>query len=75
LSIRVVQKLKFLNNFRLKTAKCGAFCKALHGEPARGDKIAAISRDITELIDLGVELFSMQPEYYYTKLDEIKIER
>jgi hypothetical protein len=30
--IRVVQKpqpfgLKFLNNFRLKTAKCGAFCK------------------------------------------------
>jgi site-specific DNA-methyltransferase (adenine-specific)/modification methylase len=26
LIIRVVQKLKFLNNFRLKTAKCRAFC-------------------------------------------------
>ena len=25
--IRVVQKLQFLNNFRLKTAKCLAFCK------------------------------------------------
>ncbi|MDR0722642.1 MAG: DUF4469 domain-containing protein [Treponema sp.] len=25
--IRVVQKPQFLNNFRLKTAKCGAFCK------------------------------------------------
>jgi hypothetical protein len=24
---RVVQKLQFLNNFRLKTAKCRAFCK------------------------------------------------
>jgi IS30 family transposase len=24
---RVVQKLQFLNNNRLKTAKCGAFCK------------------------------------------------
>jgi hypothetical protein len=27
LQIRVVQKLQFLNNFCLKTAKCGAFCK------------------------------------------------
>jgi hypothetical protein len=25
--IRVVQKLQFLNNFRLKTVKCLAFCK------------------------------------------------
>jgi hypothetical protein len=25
--IRVVQKPQFLNNFRLKTAKCGAFCE------------------------------------------------
>jgi hypothetical protein len=24
---RVVQKPQFLNNFRLKTAKCGAFCE------------------------------------------------
>jgi hypothetical protein len=43
-------------------------------QSAEVDKIEAISRDITELIDLGVELFSMQPEYYYTKLDEIKID-
>jgi hypothetical protein len=26
-SIRVVLKLQFLNNNRLKPAKCGAFCK------------------------------------------------
>jgi hypothetical protein len=38
------------------------------------DKIEQISRDITELIDLGIEFFSMPPEYYYTKLDELKID-
>ncbi|MDR2392576.1 MAG: SIMPL domain-containing protein [Treponema sp.] len=38
------------------------------------DKIAMISRDITELIDRGVEVFSMAPEYYYTQLDTVKID-
>lgn len=38
------------------------------------DKIDAISRDITELIDAGVEFISGSPEYYYTKLDELKLE-
>jgi hypothetical protein len=38
------------------------------------DKIEKVSRDITELIDLGVEFFSMPPEYYYTKLDELKLD-
>ena len=43
-------------------------------ESTEVDKIEKISRDITELIDLGVELFSMPPEYYYTKLDELKLD-
>jgi hypothetical protein len=43
-------------------------------ESAEIDKIEQISRDITELIDLGVEFFSMAPEYYYTKLDELKLD-
>jgi hypothetical protein len=43
-------------------------------ESAEVDKIEQISRDITELIDLGVEFFSMAPEYYYTKLDELKLD-
>jgi hypothetical protein len=38
------------------------------------DKIERISRDSTELIDLGVEFMSMPPEYYYTKLDELKLD-
>lgn len=38
------------------------------------DKIEKISREVTELIDAGVELNSSSPEYYYTKLAELKIE-
>jgi hypothetical protein len=43
-------------------------------ESSEVDKIEKISRDITELIDLGVEFLSMPPEYYYTKLDELKLD-
>ena len=38
------------------------------------DKIEKISRDITELIESGVEFSSGSPEYYYTKLDELKLQ-
>jgi hypothetical protein len=37
------------------------------------DLVESISREITELIDLGVEMSSFAPEYYYTKLAELKI--
>lgn len=38
------------------------------------DRITQVSRESTELIDQGVEFFSGMPEYFYTKLDELKIE-
>lgn len=38
------------------------------------DKIDGISRDITQLIDAGVTFYSRAPEYYYTKLDELRLE-
>lgn len=38
------------------------------------EKIELISRDITTLIESGVEFFSASPEYYYTKLEELKLE-
>lgn len=38
------------------------------------DKIEGIVREVTELINQGVELYSPSPEYYYTKLAELKIE-
>ena len=38
------------------------------------DKIEAMSRQITQLINNGLELSSAKPEYYYTKLAELKVE-
>ena len=36
--------------------------------------IEKISREITELIDKGITLYSLQPQYYYTKLADLKLE-
>lgn len=38
------------------------------------DKVDGVSRDITRLIDADVEFTSWPPEYYYTKLDELKLQ-
>jgi len=38
------------------------------------EKITTVSREVTELIDQGIELESLAPEYFYTKLDELKLE-
>ncbi len=37
------------------------------------DKVENISRQITELINAGIEIYSDMPQYYYTKLAELKI--
>ena len=38
------------------------------------EKITMLSREATELIDQGIKFSSGAPEYYYTKLDDLKIE-
>ena len=38
------------------------------------DKVDRVSRESTELIDKGIEFTSPAPEYFYTKLDELKVE-
>lgn len=38
------------------------------------DKIDKISREITELLNKGVQFYSESPRYYYTKLADLKIE-
>jgi hypothetical protein len=43
-------------------------------ESGEVDKIESVSREVTELINYGVEFYSQNPEYYYTKLAELKIE-
>jgi hypothetical protein len=37
------------------------------------DKIENVSREVAELINYGVEFYSQNPEYYYTKLAELKL--
>lgn len=36
--------------------------------------VEKLSREITELLEKGIELNSNMPEYYYTKLNELKID-
>lgn len=38
------------------------------------EKIESISREVTELINSGVEFYSNAPQYFYTGLSELKIE-
>lgn len=38
------------------------------------DKVEMVSRDITQLIESGVQFASYSPEYYCTTLDEVKLE-
>lgn len=38
------------------------------------DKVTTISQESTKLIEDGVEFTSYAPEYFYTRLDELKIE-
>lgn len=38
------------------------------------EKIEKVSRQITELLNQGVQVYSNPPRYYYTKLEDLKIE-
>lgn len=43
-------------------------------ESSEVDKIEAISRQVSELINSGVEFYSNSPEYFYTKLSVLKLQ-
>lgn len=47
--------------------------QTLRIESKEVDKIELISREVTELINQNIELTSMAPDYYYTKLAELKL--
>ena len=38
------------------------------------DKVEEISRQVTELIEQGIEFYSSEPSYYYTKLADLKLD-
>ena len=43
-------------------------------ESGNVDVVEKISREISELIDQGIEIVTESPLYYYTKLSELKVE-
>ncbi len=43
-------------------------------ESSEVEKIENISREVTELLNKGVQFYSENPRYYYTKLADLKIE-
>ncbi len=43
-------------------------------ESGNVDLVEEVSRKVTELINQGIEFYSNAPEYYYTKLAELKIQ-
>lgn len=43
-------------------------------ESTEVDKVEGIARSITELINQGIEFYSNSPQYFYTKLAELKLE-
>ncbi|MDP4210710.1 MAG: SIMPL domain-containing protein [Bacteroidota bacterium] len=38
------------------------------------DKVELVSREVTKLIESGIEISSLEPSYFYTKLSELKID-
>lgn len=38
------------------------------------DKVEEVSRQVTELIEQGIEFYSSEPSYYYTKLADLKLD-
>ena len=48
--------------------------ESIEVKSTEADKITLISRESTELINQGIELTSTSPEYFYTKLDDLKIQ-
>ena len=46
----------------------------VHIESSDVNKIEGVSREITELIDENVEFSSESPQYFYTKLSELKLD-
>lgn len=61
-------------NTRTETFTGYNLTQSVQVESKEVTKVENISREVTELINSGVELYSNAPEYYYTKLSELKLE-
>lgn len=64
------------NNGRLISNTFGGYSltQNVKVESTNTEQVEKISREITELIQTGIELNSAPPSYYYTKMSELKID-
>lgn len=62
------------NGNQKSTFKGYALQQTVTIESSDVDKVENVSREITEVIDKGVEFYSQEPQYYFTKLAELKME-
>lgn len=63
------------NGERLKSVFTGyRLSQTVQIESSEVNKVEDISRQVSELINSGVEFYSNTPQYYYTKLAELKIQ-
>jgi len=60
-------------NFQSSSFSGYLLTQSLRIESKEVDKLELISREVTELINQGIELTSNAPDYYYTKLAELKL--
>ncbi|AZQ43945.1 SIMPL domain-containing protein [Nonlabens ponticola] len=48
--------------------------QSVNVESSNVEQVEKISREVTELLNQGVQFYSQSPRYYYTKLADLKIE-
>jgi len=75
-SINKIYQPQYDHNGRLISNNFGGYNLIQHVkiESMNIDQVEKISREITELIQAGIELNSSPPSYYYTKMSELKID-
>jgi hypothetical protein len=63
------------NGNRTKSTFAGyKLTQSIQIESNEVNKVESVSREVSELINNGIEFYSDAPQYYYTKLAELKIE-
>ena len=68
------ENVKDKNDFEKQVFTGYTLSQCVRVESKDVDHVETISREVTELINSGIELNSELPRYYYTKLAELKIE-
>ena len=76
-SIDINQEYDYIyegGNFRSQTFTGYRLNQSVQIESKKVDEIENISRQVTELINLGITFYSQPPQYYYTQMAELKLE-